>query len=103
MIHQGMKKRIARKIVNGWSKPRYRKINPLMRVWKDLFTGTMRLQKIYYCDIPIYRRWTARKLVRAERRLGIRNRKRPLLPLKLEAMPVECDMKLETKLFSYEI
>lgn len=89
-----MKKRIARKIVDGQLKPRYKRINPILSVWGDLFTGTMRLQKIYYCDIPIYRKWTARQLARAKRRLGIKSV--TLLPLKLEAMPVEIDMKLET-------
>jgi hypothetical protein len=94
IIQQDMRKRIARKIVNGWSKPRYKKINPILRVWRDVLTDKMGLQKIYYCDIPIYRRWTARQLARAERRLGIKNE--PLLPLKLESMPVEIDMKLKT-------
>lgn len=89
-----MKKRLARKIVNGWSKPRYKKINPSTSIWMNELTGKMVLQKIYYCDIPIYRKWTAKQLARAERRLGIKNE--PLLPLKLETMPVELDMKLET-------
>lgn len=94
MIHQDMRKRIARKIIDGQLKPRYKRINPIPGVWEDLFTGKLELQKIYYC-IPIYRKWTAMQLARAKRRLGIKSV--TLLPLKLEAMPVEIDMKLETK------
>ncbi len=67
--------------------------NPLLSVGRDLLTGKIGLQKIYY-SIPIYRKWTARQLARAERRLGIKSV--TLLPLKLESMPIESDMKLET-------
>lgn len=88
-----MKKRIARKIVDGQLKPRYKRINSIQAVWKNLFTDKLELQKIYYC-IPIYRRWTARQLARAKRRLGIKSV--TLLPLKLESVPLEIDMKLET-------
>lgn len=89
-----MKKRIARKIVDGQLKPRYKRINPILSVWGDLLTGEMGLMKIYYCDIPIYRKWTPKQLARAKRRLGIKSV--TLLPLKLESKPVEIDMKLET-------
>lgn len=88
-----MKKRIARKIVDGQLKPRYKRINPILSVGWDLLTGKMGLQKIYYC-IPIYRKWTTKQLARAKRRLGIKSV--TLLPLKIESMPVESDMKLET-------
>lgn len=94
MIHQDMKKRIARKIVNGWAKPRKKRINPTLCVWRNWLTDKLELHKLYYCDIPIYRKWTEKQIARAERRLGIKNE--PLLPLKLETMPVELDMKLET-------
>lgn len=67
--------------------------NPLLSVGMDLLTGKIGLQKIYY-SIPIYRKWTTRQLARAERRLGIKSV--TLLPLKLESMPIESDMKLET-------
>ena len=50
-----MKKRIARKIVDGQLKPRYKRINPLLSVGMDLLTGKIGLQKIYY-SIPIYRK-----------------------------------------------
>lgn len=80
-----MKKRIAKKIVNGWSKPRYKKINP---------SSSLSLPKIHcQCCVPIYRKWTMKQLECAKRRIGIKDR--PVLPLKMKSMWPEIDMKLK--------